>query len=85
MITNRIRIKRFDSKSLSAYFRFNWKYYYADLADIKYVWKEFMVFECNQRWVVDYSWVYQDYFDEVSKKNFLKWIKSFKKRIVKHN
>lgn len=81
----KIKIIKNDSKSLSIYFMFKWKRYWADLADVKYVWNEFMVFDCNQRWVVNYDWVYRDYFDAVSKKNLLKWVRNFKKRIVKYN
>lgn len=82
------KIIRADDLSVSKYFTFNNQNYYADLSDVFWLHKyyEFMIFRCNQRWTVDYSSdVYVENFDCVSEKNFLKWIKKFKKRIVKHN
>lgn len=85
MTTNIIKA---DTLSVSKYFTFNWQRYYADLSDVFWLhqWYEFMIFKCNQRWTVDYSSdMYVEKFDCVSEDNLLKWIKNFKKRIVKHN
>ena len=73
------KIIKQDNNSISCYFKYHNQTLYADVTNVYNLFNEFMVYRCNQRWVVSYSdWIFVKQTEWLTEKEFIECIELFK-------